>query len=132
MIQIWAFACRCLCFRGRRGAVQAEGQQTLQEALRLRQQDRLLIAQSAAEAWLSVDIATRTADVWYRSLTIQREQEEAVQNEVDADLAGIDALLDVQAELVETRAIQIRARFDIVRAELILLRTIGLSSPIIE
>ena len=104
----------------------------MQEALRLRQQDRLLIEQSAAEAWVSVEIAMRTADVWYRSLTIQREQESAVQNEIDADIAGIDALLDVQAELVETQALHIRARFDIVRAQLVVLRTVGLASPLAE
>ena len=115
---------------GLRGAVRAQGAASVQGALRLRQQDELFIAQAAADAWLSLDIATRAAAVWHRTLRIQRDQERAVQNEVDADLATLDDLLDVQGAIVETQVEHIRAHYNIIRAQLVLLRTVGLSSPL--
>lgn len=115
---------------GLRGAVREEGELSVQEALRLRQQDQLQIALAASNAWVDVDIAERSTEVWRRTLRIQRDQESAVQNEVDADLSTLDALLDVQAAIVDTQAELIRSRFNIIRAQLVLLRTIGYASPI--
>jgi len=117
---------------GLRGAVEREGVQTRQEALRLRQQDQLLIAQSAAASWVQVDIAQRAAAVWVRTQAIQTQQLAAVQNEVNADLATVDDLLEVRAQLVDTQAEVIRARYDVLRTQLALLRTVGLASPLTE
>ena len=114
---------------GQRNAIAEEGALNVQEALRLRQQEQLRLRQVASVAWATVGIAERAEQVWDRVLQVQELRLQAVQNEVDADLATQDILLDARSELVETRSDHVRARYDVVRAQLALLRAAGLASP---
>ncbi len=115
---------------GLRSAVAQEGEQNREEALRLRQQDQLLIIEATAIAWTNVEIAHRAVTVWTRSVDLYQDQLIAIQNEVDADLATIADLLDVRSELVNTQAELITANYDVLRSQIILLRTLGLASLI--
>ena len=54
---------------------------------------------------------------------------QAVQNELDADLATLEDFLAAKQELNETEAQRIQAQYDVVRAQITLLRTVGLASP---
>ena len=115
---------------GLRRAIADEGAQTVQEALRTRQQAQGLIRQQATQVWNDVDLAERVRQVWLHTETLQAQRVEAVQNELDADLATVEDLLTASQELNETRVSQIRAKYDVARAQVQLLRTVGLASPL--
>ncbi len=115
---------------GLRRAIADEGAQTVQEALRTRQQAQRLIRQQATQVWNDVDLAERVRQVWLHTETLQAQRVEAVQNELDADLATVEDLLTASQELNETRVSQIRAKYDVARAQVQLLRTVGLASPL--
>ena len=107
-----------------------EADLNIQSALRRRQEDASQIRLSAETAWVTIDIARRAEGVWARVLEVQGRQVAAVQNEVDADLAPADSLIEAKAQQVETQTDLIRARYDVIRAQLALLRAVGLASPV--
>ncbi len=113
-------------------AIAAEGDQSLQQALRTRQQSRQLLAQTATQTWDNVDLAERVEQIWQQTEALQQDRVQAVQNELDAELATVEDLLTASQELNDTRIALIGAKYDVVRARVQLLRTVGLASPVAD
>ena len=114
---------------GLRNSVVEEAEMNEERALRLRQQDRAQIRQAATSAWTTLQIAKRALQTRREGLGIQEERLAAIQNELDLGFITIEALLDARAAYAEQRANLARAHFDVLRAQLTLLRAIGLASP---